>query len=146
MGSIRSPERTRPRLLPGSPALHAAGDSPASGGAAPPAPPSSGPPRAASRPDRRSDAPSCGSPVLTAQTLATAPQGCDRRASARSSVAGTQDCRGDGFWASGTPIIPKDKVSTKPGQLQRTPPSAKQEGTWSPGSRVGSQAPGGGRE
>src|SRR4028118_806718 len=111
-------------LLPESPAPHATDGSPVSGGATPRAPRSTGHQLGGSPRSHRSARPSYGSPAPTAQTLATTPRECDRIAPTPPSVSGTQDCTGDGSSASGTPIIPKDKVSTKPGQLQSATPDS----------------------
>src|SRR5262245_40679717 len=81
VGSNRSPERTRPLLLPRSPAPHGADGSPASADEAPPAQSSSGHP-AGDRYRDRSGEPSCGSPGPSARTPQPAPPAYDPHARA----------------------------------------------------------------
>src|ERR1700693_1535691 len=84
----RSPEQTRPRLLPESPALCVAAHSHDAAAAAPPAPPSSARRYAAPRPNPPA-APSCQSPAPTARTPVTAPPACAPTAPTPPSAAET---------------------------------------------------------
>src|SRR5262245_61072383 len=110
----RSPERTRPRLLPESPAPHGADGSPAAADEAPPAPPSADRRYGDLRPDR-SGAPSCESTAPSARTPATAPPACDPHGREPPSAGETLKGRASRLCASWTSFLPKDEVSTKPG-------------------------------
>src|ERR1041384_1547879 len=75
-GSSRSPERTRPWLLPKSPAPDEADGSPDEDDSAPHAPSSSDHPPDGLHPDP-TDGPSCGSTAPSARTPGTTPPGFD---------------------------------------------------------------------
>jgi hypothetical protein len=103
VGSNWSPEQTRPRLLPKSPALRVIGDSPAAADEAPPAQTSSN----RLRDDLhlpRSGEPSCGSPAPSARTHEPVPPAFDPLGRAPPSADETQGGRGLGVSASRTPF------------------------------------------